>query len=92
MATYTLRNKETDAVEDFTMKISEYDEFNNNYLQMKEKIQKKGEMLDGNNEILKIQKAINSLKQDISDLNVRQSLVENRITKYKKCTTKNNLS
>jgi len=27
MATYTLRNKETDAVEDFTMKISEYDEF-----------------------------------------------------------------
>ena len=73
-------------------KIAEFDALNGKVLVLKEKIQQKADIIDGGNEIQKMQKALNSLNQDILDLNVRQGLIETRLIKFK-CTTKlNNLS
>lgn len=73
-------------------KIAEFDELNGKVLILKEKIQQKADIIDGGNEIQKMQKALKTLNQDILDLNVRQGLIETRLIKFK-CTTKlNNLS
>ena len=72
-------------------KIAEFDELNGKVVVLKEKIQQKADIIDGGNEIQKMQKALNSLNQDILDVDVRIGLIENRLFKFK-CTTKlNNL-
>lgn len=60
-------------------KIAQFDNLSNNLLILKEKLVQKGESFDENYEIGRIQKAISQLKRDILDLNVKQSLIENRL-------------
>lgn len=65
-------------------KINEFDNINTKFMAIKEKIQKKGDFLEGNSEVSKMQEKIKNLKKEIFDINVKESIIQNQLIKYSK--------